>query len=280
MEIISTQIKNGEVKRADLNITTSGSSVIAKLLQGSGISLTSTGADAGTGDVTISATGTTLVMGAIGSVPNANAATISAGVLNLQPASASFGGLVTPNAQDFGSGQKAMGSVVINFIQSLVTQFQLKNGSGNINYKFNLVGVNSVEWPLTGFTTNRIHNLPDADGTYVLSVNGIAPNSAGNVTVAAGVGSGITRSIINISAATTGAAAANTDYVYLTTGTFPFTLPTAVGNTNRYTLKVTDGGTITLATTAGQTVDNVTPGLVTFPTSLDFVSNNSNWFII
>lgn len=91
---------------------------------------------------------------------------------------------------------------------------------------------------------------------------------------------GIIRVISNISTTTTGAAAANTDYVYLTIGTLTFTLPTAVGNTNRYTLKVTDGGTITLLTTAGQTVDNVIPGLITFPTSLDFISNNANWFII
>ena len=93
-------------------------------------------------------------------------------------------------------------------------------------------------------------------------------------------GSGIVRSVQPINAATTAAAVAKTDYVYLTTGTFTFTLPTAVGNTNIYTLKVTDGGTITLATTAGQTVDNVVPGLLTFPTSLDFISNGSNWFII
>ena len=91
---------------------------------------------------------------------------------------------------------------------------------------------------------------------------------------------GIIRSILPIATATTGAAVVSTDYVYLTTGTFTFTLPTAVGNTNRYSLKVTDGGTITLATTSGQLVDNVAPGLITFPTSLDFVSNGTNWFII
>ena len=93
-------------------------------------------------------------------------------------------------------------------------------------------------------------------------------------------GGGITRIITVISSATTGAAVAGKDYVYLTTGTFIFTLPTAVGNTNRYTLKVTDGGKITLATTGGQTVDNVAPGTLTFPTSFDFISNNANWFII
>ena len=117
----------------------------------------------------------------------------------------------------------------------------------------------------------------DYFGLIPLATNRIA--RYGDIPVGGG-GSGVTKSILPIAAATTGAAAANTDYVYLTTGTFIFTLPTAVGNTNRYTLKVTDGGTITLATTAGQTVDNATPGSLTFPTSLDFISNNSNWFII
>ena len=93
-------------------------------------------------------------------------------------------------------------------------------------------------------------------------------------------GSGINRIISVISSATTGASVTGKDYVYLTTGTFIFTLPTAVGNTNIYSLKITDGGTITLATTGGQTVDGVVPGLLTFPTSLDFISNNANWFII
>ena len=99
-------------------------------------------------------------------------------------------------------------------------------------------------------------------------------------TAPAPAGSGISRTMLIITTATTGAAAAATDYVYLANGTFTFTLPTAVGNTNLYTLKVTGAGTITIATTAGQLVDNAAPGLVTFPTSLDFISNNSNWFII
>lgn len=99
-------------------------------------------------------------------------------------------------------------------------------------------------------------------------------------TAPAPAGSGISRSILPITSATTAAAVASTDYVYLTTGTFIFTLPTAVGNTNIYTLKVIGTGTITIATTGGQLVDNAAPGLVTFPTSLDFISNNANWFII
>ncbi len=53
----------------------------------------------------------------------------------------------------------------------------------------------------------------------------------------AGGSAGITRSVSSIAIATTGGATASTDYVYLCTVTLTFTLPTAVGNTNRYTIK-------------------------------------------
>lgn len=52
-QIRSGQVGDAEVGRADLNTATSGAAVIAKAVQGTGISLSSTGADAGTGDVTI-----------------------------------------------------------------------------------------------------------------------------------------------------------------------------------------------------------------------------------
>lgn len=41
------------VKRADLDVITSGSAVAAKIIAGTGITLSSTGPDAGTGDVTV-----------------------------------------------------------------------------------------------------------------------------------------------------------------------------------------------------------------------------------
>jgi hypothetical protein len=47
------QVKDGTIQRADLDITTVGQAVIAKVVQGAGVTLTSTGGDAGTGDVTI-----------------------------------------------------------------------------------------------------------------------------------------------------------------------------------------------------------------------------------
>lgn len=51
--IRSRQIKDGDVLRADVNTSTSGSALITKVIAGTGISLSSTGADAGTGDVTV-----------------------------------------------------------------------------------------------------------------------------------------------------------------------------------------------------------------------------------
>ena len=51
--IRGTQIKDGTIQRVDIDVGTAGQSLIAKAVQGSGIQLSSTGADAGTGDVTI-----------------------------------------------------------------------------------------------------------------------------------------------------------------------------------------------------------------------------------
>jgi hypothetical protein len=53
--IRGAQILNNTVQRQDLDTSTVGQAVVTKLIQGSGISLSSTGADSGTGDVTITA---------------------------------------------------------------------------------------------------------------------------------------------------------------------------------------------------------------------------------
>ena len=74
-----------------------------------------TGAKGQKGEVGVGATGATgatgsagvLALAAVGGTPNANAATLSGGTLNLQPASASFGGVVTTTTQSF-VGAKTM----------------------------------------------------------------------------------------------------------------------------------------------------------------------------
>jgi hypothetical protein len=54
-EVRSKQIKDGGVKREDLNTDISGRAVITKIIAGDNITISSTGVDEGTGDVTINA---------------------------------------------------------------------------------------------------------------------------------------------------------------------------------------------------------------------------------
>lgn len=54
----SEQIKDGGVKRSDVNITQTGEALIRRLIAGTNISLSSTGVDTGTGDVTVSVSST------------------------------------------------------------------------------------------------------------------------------------------------------------------------------------------------------------------------------
>ena len=56
-EVRSGQIKDATVGRSDVNTATAGEAVVAKIVAGTGISISSTGADTGTGDVTVTAAG-------------------------------------------------------------------------------------------------------------------------------------------------------------------------------------------------------------------------------
>jgi hypothetical protein len=57
-QVRSLQIEDQGIWREDLNTTTSGKAIITKIVAGTGISISSTGVDDGTGDVTINATAT------------------------------------------------------------------------------------------------------------------------------------------------------------------------------------------------------------------------------
>lgn len=85
-----------------------------------------------------------------------------------------------------------------------------------------------------------------------------------------------------VSTNTAAGSAANTDYVYLVSGTTIITLPTAVGNTNRYTIKNSGTGVISIATTSSQTIDgSASPITINVQNvSLDLISDGSNWNII
>jgi hypothetical protein len=119
---------------------------------------------------------------------------------------------------------------------------------------------------VSNLTVNRGYELPDQSGTIALlsDITG---------------GTGITRSINNISGNTTAGATAATDYVYFCTGTFTLTLPTCVSNTNRYTVKCISG-TLTVSCNGAQTIDGTTTISVAVEDSVDIISNNTEWKIV
>jgi hypothetical protein len=103
----------------------------------------------------------------------------------------------------------------------------------------------------------------------------------GNI-AAISAGSGITRSIQSIAVNTAAGSTAATDYVYLVSGPTTLTLPTAVGNTNKYEIKRTGVNTVSIATTGGQTIDSsASPITINVQyASISVISDGANWFII
>lgn len=102
-----------------------------------------------------------------------------------------------------------------------------------------------------------------------------------DLTIAASsVAGGTTRSINSVSTSQTLGATAGTDYVYIATGSPQLTLPTAVSNTNLYTIKNAGTGSVLVSTTSAQTIDDVTTALMTTQyTAVDIISDDANWHI-
>jgi hypothetical protein len=95
-----------------------------------------------------------------------------------------------------------------------------------------------------------------------------------------GGGGGTTRTIVVTSGNTTAGSTAGTDYIYLVAGAHTITMPTAVSNTNRYSIKNNYSANITINTTSSQTIDGTTSISIAPEESIDLISDNSNWRII
>ena len=144
-----------------------------------------------------------------------------------------------------------------------------------------------------GATPNHLTGTASPEGSVVAPIGWLYSRTSGNTAsttlyvktsgtgntgwTALGSG-GIVRAVSTLTTTATLGATALTDYVYfLGSGAVP-TLPTAVGNNNRYTVKNTTGSAINLATTSSQTVDGAA-GPVSIPAgvSYDFISDGSGW---
>lgn len=115
-----------------------------------------------------------------------------------------------------------------------------------------------------------------ADGGNTLEIR-----DDGLYTTGGGGGGGISRTILSVSSATAVGSDADTDYVYFVTGTTTLTMPAAAGNTNRYSIKRTGVGTVTIASGSGDTFDG--SGSITLLVqyaSVDLISDGNNWFVI
>lgn len=123
------------------------------------------------------------------------------------------------------------------------------------------------------------------------AVNRLGVGSDGQVLVADGsqaegikwaslpASGGVARSIISVSSDLTAAAAAHTDYVYIATSALTITLPTAVGNTNSYTIKNTSSDQVNVVATLAQTMDGVSQITIDSARAYVLYSDNVNWII-
>jgi hypothetical protein len=93
-------------------------------------------------------------------------------------------------------------------------------------------------------------------------------------------GSGITRTITVTSGSATMGSSASTDYVYMVAGAHTMSLPTAVGNTNRYTVKNNHSANITIDTAGAENIEGAASISIGPEESVDIISDNTNWFII
>ena len=142
--------------------------------------------------------------------------------------------------------------------------------AGNISAKNIVNSVNGLTGAITLTSGSNITLTPSGNTITIAST--------------ASGGGGISRSISTITTSTSAGASASYDYVFIgaTSGNINLTLPTAVSNTNRYSVKQSNAvGTLTLLTTSSQTIDGLTAfALNKQYQAVDLISDNANWHIL
>ena len=148
-----------------------------------------------------------------------------------------------------------------------------EKGGGNMNRNISVGGNASV--------LSKYGDMNLIAGTNVtLSYTNNNTTRNLDLTIAATGGSGTVRSIVSTAVSSTVGAVAGTDYVTVCTAGVNVTLPTAVSNTNLYTIKNVAASSVLVSTTGGQTIDTDTELiLATQFTAVDLISDSVNWNI-
>jgi hypothetical protein len=123
-----------------------------------------------------------------------------------------------------------------------------------------------------------IHKIGDGVTMFTrLPIDYVGPDLAAVIAGLSAAG-GFSRSIVSVTGAVTLGATANTDYIALIGAGGTPTLPTAVGNTNKYTIKNVDSVDHNVATTSSQTIEGVaSPYVLPAGATIDVISDNTNW---
>jgi len=117
------------------------------------------------------------------------------------------------------------------------------------------------------------------DGATRLATSLTGPLRADSGVVSVGTdNAGITRTVASIATPTTAGATILTDYVYFVTNT-TLTLPTAVSNTNRYTVKCISG-TCVVDGAGAETIDGTATITIQVEDSVDLISNNTEFKVV
>jgi hypothetical protein len=167
-----------------------------------------------------------------------------------------------------------------------VAQFEFRT-AGVQNYAVGIYG-NPANWRVWHNGISKSFLVINSAGTTI-DMAGAKLTSVADPTVATDAATksyvdsvaGASRVISVISSNTTLAAVAKTDYMYVCSAALTATMPTAVGNTNLYTIKRTGTGTVTVATTGGQTIDGVSTFTInTQYQAIGLISDGTNWVVV
>jgi len=158
-------------------------------------------------------------------------------------------------------------SSIATGVQGSVTGALVFNGRTSQNVKIQPASI-AGNWTLT------LPSVAGSTGQYLQT------DGNGTTQWASVASGGVSRTVSVLSVSSTLAASAGVDYVFFPNVGINLTLPTAISNTNRYSIKNMSASSILVSAATGQNIDgNTDIVLSTQYAAVDLMSNNSVWGI-